>query len=61
MNEKAGKIVYARVSGRSHPIPLQVPEVMEEIYRKIGYKPTKKGGGGKVRIPNDPIWTLYDV
>lgn len=60
-NEKDGYYVHARVSGRSHPIPLQAPEVTEEIYRQIGYKPTKKGPDGGVQVPKDLTWTLYDV
>ncbi|WP_254768411.1 hypothetical protein [Salinilacihabitans rarus] len=60
-NERDGYYVHARVSGRSHPIPLQAPEVTEEIYRQIGYKPTRKGPSGGVQVPKDLTWTLYDV
>lgn len=59
--EKDGYYVHAPVSGRSHPIPLQTPQVTEEIYRQIGYKPISKGRDGGVHVPKDLTWTLYDV
>jgi hypothetical protein len=59
--EKDGYYVHAPVSGRSHPIPLQTPKVTEDIYRRIGYKPIKKGRDGGVHVPKDLTWTLYDV
>lgn len=58
---KDGYYVHAPVSGRNHPIPLQTPNITEKIYRRIGYKPKKKGRDGGVHVPAELTWTLYDV
>lgn len=58
---KDGYYVHSSVSGRNHPIPLQTPKVTERIYRRIGYKPKKKGPDGGVPVPKDLTWTLYNV
>ncbi len=60
-NDKDGYYIHAPISGVSHPIPLQTPEVTEKIYRELGYQPIKKGPDGGVNVPNELIWTLHNV
>jgi len=60
-NDKDGYYIHAPISGVSHPIPLQTPEVTEEIYRELGYEPIKKGPDGGVKVPNELTWTLHNV
>jgi len=60
-NDKNGYYILAPISGVSHPIPLQTPEVTEEIYQEIGYQPIKKGPDGGVNVPNELTWTLHNV
>lgn len=60
-NDSDGYYIHAPISGVSHPIPLQTPEVTEEIYRELGYQPKKKGPDGGVNVPNELTWTLYNV
>jgi hypothetical protein len=60
-NDKCGYYVHAHVSGLSHPLPLQTPEVTEEIYRELGYEPIKPGDDGGVNVPKHLTWTLFDV
>lgn len=60
-NEKDGYYVHAHVSGLSHPLPLQAPEVTEQIYRELGYKPRKPGDDGGVKVPKHLTWTLFEV
>lgn len=60
-NPKDGYYVHAPISDRDHPLPLQTPEVTEEIYRELGYRPIEKGPDGGVDVPNELTWTLYNV
>lgn len=60
-NPKDGYYVHAHVSGLSHPLPLQTPEVTEKIYRELGYEPIKPGDDGGVNVPKHLTWTLFDV
>lgn len=60
-NDKSGYYVHAPVSGASYPIPLQTPEVTEEIYRELGYQPNTQGPDGGMNVPNELTWILYNV
>jgi len=52
-NDKDSYYVHAPISGQSHPLPLQMPAVTEEIYRELGYEPEAPGPGGGVDVPNE--------
>jgi hypothetical protein len=52
--KKDGYYVHISIPSADHPIPLQTPDEIAEFYQSTGYNAGD-------RIPDQLVWTLYDL